>query len=210
LTEALQSDAELLAAWAGRDQEAGRMLVERHFAIVCRFFQSKLMPDVEDLVHQTFMAALAQADRFRGEASFRGYLLGIARRQMWNRFRKDRREAAALAKQDLSIEQLQGTPSAALRARDERTLLLQSLRRIPVDAQVVIELHYWEGLTMVEIGDVLEIPAGTVKSRLSAARAQLREQIARADVDRELVASTLQDLDQWAQAVRDLATGRDP
>jgi RNA polymerase sigma-70 factor (ECF subfamily) len=210
MSETLPSDAELLAAWGGGDQEAGRTLVQRHFAMVCRFFQSKLFEDVEDLVHQTFMAALAQADRFRAEGSVRGYLLGIARRQLWNRFRKDRREAVALAKQDLSIEQLQGTPSAALQARDERTLLLQSLRRIPLDSQIVIELHYWEGLSMVEIGEVLEIPAGTVKSRLSTARAQLRERIARADVERELVASTLQDLDGWAADVRELVTRQDP
>jgi RNA polymerase sigma-70 factor (ECF subfamily) len=202
MDDVVAADGELLAAWSAGDAVAGHALVQRHFAMVCRFFQSKAFADVEDLVHQSFMAALAQADRFRGDGSFRGYVLGIARRQLFNRFRKDRREAGALAK--LSIDELQASPSAALHARDERTLLLQSLRRIPVDAQIVIELHYWEGLSMIEIGEVLEIPAGTVKSRLSTARAQLRDRIAHADVDRELVRSTLDDLDGWARRVREL------
>ncbi len=197
------TDAQLLHAWGEGDDAAGNTLVLRHFGVVYRFFASKLDTGVEDLAHQTFVACLDGRERFRGDASFRAYLLGTARHQLYRHFRKRRREHDALALHAMSAEQLTGSPSAALAARDEVRLLQLALRRIPLPLQILVELHYWEGLRMDEIAAVMEIPAGTVKSRLSRARASLREQILAADGSDALRRSTAQDFETWAVALRD-------
>jgi RNA polymerase sigma-70 factor (ECF subfamily) len=49
----------------------------------------------------------------------------------------------------------------------------EALRRLPVELQVVVELHYWEEQSTAEMAEVLEVPQGTVKSRLRRAREQL-------------------------------------
>ena len=74
----MATDAELLAAWRGGDADAGEILFDRHFAAVTRFFRHKAGDRLDDLVQTTFMTLLESPDGFRGEGSFRAYLLGVA------------------------------------------------------------------------------------------------------------------------------------
>ena len=67
----------------------------------------------------------------------------------------------------LSVLELSNTPSRAVQAKDERKLLSLGLRRIPLDLQICLELHYWEGLPGVEIARVLELDPTTVRTRSS-------------------------------------------
>lgn len=53
-----------------------------------------------------------------------------------------------------------------------------SIDRLPAASRLVVDLHYREGLTLVEIGESLELPLGTVKSRLAYGLARLREWVA--------------------------------
>jgi RNA polymerase sigma-70 factor (ECF subfamily) len=59
--------------------------------------------------------------------------------------------------------------------------LLQALRELPVDTQVMIELHYWEGLTLTEIAEVVGRPLNTVKTQLRRGRLRLADALAQAD-----------------------------
>jgi RNA polymerase sigma-70 factor (ECF subfamily) len=77
------------------------------------------------------------------------------------------------------------------------------LRRIPLDLQILIELQYWEETTMREIAEILEIPSGTVKTRLARARALLREEIEAARAEPDVLRSTLDGLDGWVAQLRD-------
>ena len=89
-------EAELLAAWAGGDSEAGSRLFEHHYRSIYRFFVNKLtsLTEVEDLVQQTFMACLEARSRYRGEASFRAFLFGIARKLLLKHLRDASRRNA--------------------------------------------------------------------------------------------------------------------
>jgi RNA polymerase sigma-70 factor (ECF subfamily) len=69
-----------------------------------------------------------------------------------------------------------------------------------VELQVALELQYWEGLSATEIGEVLELPAGTVKTRLRRAKQLVAEHMKRAQ-GRGLEASE-EDLLGWATSVR--------
>ena len=98
---------------------------------------------------------------------------------------------------------LQPTPSSVVAREQQTKLLLLGLRRIPIECQVLVELYYWEDLTAREIAEVLGVPEGTVRTRLRRAKQLLEQALAQVAESREVLESTLADLDGWALKVRD-------
>jgi DNA-directed RNA polymerase specialized sigma24 family protein len=85
---------------------------------------------------------------------------------------------------------------------EEKKLLLKALRRIPLELQIALELHYWEGMTTLEIAEVLEVPRGTVKSRIRRAREALEDALSRLARDPATDSSTRRSLTEWAASIR--------
>lgn len=193
-------DLQLFERWRSGDARAGNLLFERHFDAIYRFFLHKVDGDAVDLVQRTFLACVEARERFEARSSFRTYLFAIARHELlahWRRARKAVHDPAGS-----SILELSPSPSSAMLQRHEHRLLLEALRSIPLDLQIAIELHYWEGLSTTEIAEVLDIPAGTVKSRLRRAREALIEALERLEDDPEKLRTTLADLDGWAVSLK--------
>jgi RNA polymerase sigma-70 factor (ECF subfamily) len=201
----MSSDLELLDAWSDGDRDAGNELVCRHFGLVYRFFRSKLDGPVEDLAQATFVACIEARERFRGEAAFRAYLLGIARLQLLRHLRKQHRHRKVFAPLEVSIRELVGandrSPSFAVLQHDEQKLLLQALRHIPIDFQITVELRYWEEMSYEEIAAVLEVSTGTVRSRLHRARAMLKQRIEELASTPRLGEVTLDGFNEWARSL---------
>jgi RNA polymerase sigma-70 factor (ECF subfamily) len=193
------TDLELLERWRGGDVESGEQLFRRYVDQLERFFRNKIDRGAEDLIQNTFLACLEARDRFRGSSSFRTYLFGIAHNLLLGHYRRQRR---AIDFEHTSVVDLGASPSGPLARREEHDALLRALRSIPLDYQVVLELAYWEDLTGPEIGEILQLPANTVRSRLARARAALRDALARMISSPSLLRSTLDELDRWAEGVR--------
>jgi RNA polymerase sigma-70 factor (ECF subfamily) len=172
----VKSDDELVEAWTGGDRAAGDELFSRHFDAIYRFFARKLHADVSDLVQRTFLGLAEARTRFRGEATVRTFLFVIARREL-QQFFASRQRHEALDFSVSSLNDLGPSPSSILRRNDERSLLVAALRRIPVDLQIALELHYWESMSGAEIALVLELPEGTVRSRLRRGLEAVREEM---------------------------------
>jgi RNA polymerase sigma factor (sigma-70 family) len=168
-------DHALLRAWRDGDAIAGDLLVRRHFDAIFGFLRAKVPEHVDELVQRTFLGCTEAVDRIDEGLSFRAYLFGIARRQLIYHFRRSRREAARFDPMLESVLDAGGTPSRVVAMRQEERVVLDALNALPLDLQIILELHYWEGMAVGEIGQVLEVPAGTVKSRLFRARERLRE-----------------------------------
>ena len=166
-------DLALFALWRGGDARAGSTLVRRHFDALHRFFSSKAQGQVEDLIQQTFMACVEARDAFRGESSFRAYLFGLARLQLFSYYRKTQR-ARTLDFTSTSVRDLGMSPTGVLAQREDERLLSLALHHVPVDQQIALELTYWEGLSASEVARVLGIPENTVYSRLRRAKGHLR------------------------------------
>lgn len=193
-------DADLLEAWRRGDQNAGTTLVRRHFDVLHRFFTRKLPADVaDDLIQSTFTACVQGRDRVRDGASFRGFLLGAARIELLRYFRKLGRHDRAMQVEAMSLHELQSSPSRIMARHEETRILVEAMRRIPLDLQIVLELYYWEDLPVAEIAEALDIPSGTVKSRLSRARAALAACMREISAPPALAEQTLGHLRRWAQ-----------
>ncbi len=170
---AIDQDRELLERWRANDKQAGEALLERHFAGVYRFFCNKLPREAEDLTQQTFLACVEGQTRFQGNSKFRTFLFGIAKNVLYSHLRRRHSSETPLDFSVSAIRALDPSPSQLFANERDKAAVLEALRAIPLDLQVAIELHYWEGLSTSEISEALEIPQGTVKRRLQRARVAL-------------------------------------
>jgi len=200
-------DATLLSAWRAGDAEAGNALVTRRMDEIIRFFRNKVASesDVADLVNQTFLGCVAAKDSFRGDTSFRRFLYQIAQNVLFTYIRKRSKRAredldfAVVCVQELAPQ----SASSILTRRRETAALVQALRQISVEDQVVLELMYLEGWTGSQIAESLDLPEGTVRGRIRRGLARLRERV-ELELARtgEPVTVTAEDLERWAAEVR--------
>ena len=205
-----ENDYELLAAWRAGDAAAGNRLLRRHFQSVHRFFRNKLDGDIDDLIQRTFLGLVEALPRFQERAQFKTFLLAVARNQLLLHFREQARDKQRDA-EDVSVHDLgvSAAPSGYLALREEQRLLLTALRRLPLALQTTVELFYWERMGVDDIGLVLDIPAGTVKSRLARARDGLRQTLQELAAAPQVRDNTLGDLEQWALSLRDVVSALD-
>ncbi|MCX4239683.1 RNA polymerase sigma factor [Paraliomyxa miuraensis] len=169
------TDEALLRAWAAGDEAAGATLFRRHFVALRRFFRTKVPLDYDDLIQATMLECMRCKDRFRGDASFQGFLFGVARNCLLHHFRSRLRDRLDFDASQSSVADLDPRPSTLVARNAEHTRLAEAMRRIPLDLQIVLELHYWENLSTRELAEALAVPQGTVKSRLRRGREALRE-----------------------------------
>ena len=174
----------------------------RHYFSVARFFASKFESDYEDLVQATFLGLLEGFDRFRGDSSFRTYLFGIARNQLLTAIYRRTRDRTRFKPNESSIADLGLSPSRLLGAQDQRKLLVAALRTLPLNVQIMFELHYWEHMTTNEIAEVLEMNPSTVRTKMRRGRHKLEQELTRLAESDERLRSTLDSLSQWAQRLR--------
>ena len=206
-------DLGLLAAWRGGDAAAGNELFSRHFRSVVRFVANKVhdRQEVEDLAQRIFLACVEGRDRFEQRSSFRTYLFAVAHHVVVDHFRRRMPPQTAFDSQDMSVCDVDPSPSVVAVQRQEQRLVIAGLREIPLIYQVVLELFFWERMTGAEISEVLAIPEGTVRFRIRNGKELLLKKIrqlaltsAHADVSDE-------ELERWASSLRDAAgAGADP
>ncbi|MEZ4339011.1 MAG: sigma-70 family RNA polymerase sigma factor [Sandaracinaceae bacterium] len=191
------TDEALLRAWQAGDAAAGNALFERYFDALYRFFVHKHVDgDVMDLLQKTLLASVESLDRFEGHSSVRTYLYAIAR----NKLRDYWRERARNDGIDFGVSSLLDlgpSPSSLLRANEEQRLLFEALRRLPLDQQIAVELHYWDGLSGPQLAEVFGVPEGTVRGRLHRARARLRELVDALASDPSKVPETDASFEAW-------------
>lgn len=203
----MESDAQLVEAWSKGDTTAARALIDRYFDGLCRFFRSKVPDEAEDLIQQTLLICVRRRDAVRDWASFRAYLYSVARNELHGHFRRKKR-GGNVDLLETSVADLSPSPSGALAFGQDRRVLLEALRQIPVDLQIALELRYWEQLTGPELAEVLAIPEGTVRSRLRRATAALKAKFGELSESGEAAVDVTAGLEAWAADLRDKARAR--
>ena len=165
------SDGELIAESSTR-ADAFHEVFNRHFTAVYRYLARRVGRDrAEDLASLTFTVAFTRRATFRTDASdARPWLLGIATNLLMNERRAEQRSLEAIAR-----IQAQSSPTAADLAADGLDHeVAASLSELHPDQRDVLLLFAWGELSYEEIALALAIPVGTVRSRMSRARSQLR------------------------------------
>jgi RNA polymerase sigma-70 factor (ECF subfamily) len=169
-------DAGLLRRIGQGDEDALACFYREHGRVV--FGQVLLVTGdrvlAEEIVQDTMLAVWRGAAAFRGESSARSWAVAIARRQTRDRLRGQRLRVV----DDSFLADQPGTsPGPEVMALDRAELaeVRDAIRDLAPAHREVLGLALAAGLSLPEVADVLEIPVGTVKSRLTAARAALNQ-----------------------------------
>jgi RNA polymerase sigma factor (sigma-70 family) len=196
----MDPDLELLDRWCAGDRAAGNELFKRYFEDIYRFFENKLSSEVEDLVQETFLACVRRRDEFRRQSSFRTFVFAVARFALYASWRRRARGGQALDFSEISLADLVTTPGTRLAREQDRERMLRALRSLPLEQQLLLELHYWEHLDSEQLAEVFDIAPATARTRLFRARNTLRERMEQIDGARGAGPAT--DFDQWVQSLR--------
>lgn len=195
-------DAQLLYRWSVGDNNAGRVLYDRHYRVVQRFFRSKVPEASEDLSQKTWMAVHRSGHNMRKKGSFRAFLLGIARNQLLHHFRSNGRDRLVFNGEEHCCEDLRTGPFGRVAKCERYKHLVKALRRIPLDHQILIELYYWERMNSREISEVLGIPPSTIRQRKKRAMKELRDALQTLLNDDQRVETTMMGLNTWAEEIK--------
>jgi RNA polymerase sigma-70 factor (ECF subfamily) len=173
------SDADVIER-SRHDPEAFAALFERHASDVHRYVARRLGgPVADDLLGETFARAFQHRARFDlAQSDARPWLYGIATNLVSDHRRSEARRLRAMSR--VAAAPAEGEPEAdrsdaRVSAQSSRAGLAQALASLPGRQRDVVLLHAWAELDYEQIAIALNIPIGTVRSRLHRARAALRE-----------------------------------
>ncbi|MES3034795.1 MAG: RNA polymerase sigma factor [Gemmatimonadota bacterium] len=170
-------DAELVARARKGDDDAFRRLVERHQAAVARtvFGMLGAGDEADDVGQETFVRFHQALGSFRGDSSVRTYLVRIAMSCALNALRSQRRRDLRFVRDDVAMERAVD-PEAIVTAGDDgqAARIRAALDRLSAEHRAVVVLRLLDERTTRETAEILQIPEGTVLSRLSRAVQQLR------------------------------------
>lgn len=170
----------LVRAARSGDAPAYRRLVEAHaravYAVAYRLMRNH--EDADDVAQETFVRAYEALDRYDEQYRFATWLRTIATRLAWNELQKRRRRKTTAGETfDVAAETIGGTlPDAADQAAhaELEQRFRAALDAMPAEHRAVLALRVQEDMSYEEIAAALDIPVGTVMSRLSRGRAWLR------------------------------------
>ncbi|HVM71822.1 MAG TPA: sigma-70 family RNA polymerase sigma factor [Anaerolineales bacterium] len=158
------------------DRNAYGELVSRYYPGVVRVVY-RLCGDTslaEDMAQEAFLRGWTALPSFHPQSSLRNWLYRIAVNATLDVFR--RRPEESLEEQAAQMVPDQAaSPEAAMIEKERAALLQQAMRALPEAARTVLVLREYGGLAYQEIASILEVPVGTVMSRLNYARNRLRE-----------------------------------
>ena len=144
--------------------------------------------DAQDLTQDVFLRVHRQAAKFSGRSRFSTWLFRLAVNHVRNFLRAESRRATSpiLELREEALPPADGQlPEEVASRREEQALLDQLLQELPDDQRSVVLLRELEGMSYAKIADVLDIPLGTVTSRLVRARERLRTSLRKAHGNEE-------------------------
>jgi RNA polymerase sigma-70 factor (ECF subfamily) len=174
------SDEDLIARARAGDEPSFEEFVRRHMTAVHRWMVHAVgEADAEDLTQDVFLRAYRGLSRFRDQAPPRAWLAAIANNAIKNRYRsrsRFRRIFSPHPEPDwLADRESDATsPEDDARAEESRHSVLGALSKLPIEFRLPVVLRDLEDWSYEEIATSLELPIGTVKSRIARGRGQLR------------------------------------
>lgn len=152
--------------------------------------------DAEEVSQEIFLKTFENLHRYDGSFPLAAWLLSLARNLCIDRYRRRKREKSFRFVTDDAVMPLlksEDDPAAEALKKERTKLLFWALAEIPEDLAEILVLRDLDGFAYDEIGKVLDLPDGTVKSRLFRARAEVARKI-RERHERRGAAATIQTL----------------
>ncbi len=170
-------DQELIAASLSGDRSAFGALVLRYrelvLSVAYRTCGDRAL--AEDIAQETFVRAWEKLDTFRLEGNWRGWICRIASNLTVDALRRQKPSVDITL---VSPSSPDGQPERQLLETERAGAVRAAILKLPVHVRSALVLREYEGLSYAEIAEALDIPIGTVKSRLNDARRRLSRELA--------------------------------
>ncbi|ULO08282.1 RNA polymerase sigma factor SigY [Paenibacillus sp. 19GGS1-52] len=165
IRQAQQGDASALAG-----------LLREHYTFLYKYLVKVTMDPLlaEEIVQDTMVRCMERISTYNGSSAFSSWLITIATRLYIDRKRRWKREA------EWKQQEEQGARSIRWRFEsrgEEWSVVLDALSRLPTAQRVALLLKHYYGYSYDEIGAILQIPSGTVKSRVAYGISQMRKEL---------------------------------
>lgn len=161
------------------DREAYRGIVERHKARIyylgVKFFHSP--ENAEDFAQEVFLKAYEKLRTYRGVSPFSAWLYRLAFNLAVNQYHVAKRRFTAAGSVEIPDES--ASPENQLLRKEDKEKINNLLKELPDVYNIVIRMHYYDGLTYRDISKAMGIPVNTVKSHVHRAKKLLWKKIGR-------------------------------
>jgi RNA polymerase sigma-70 factor (ECF subfamily) len=179
------ADRPLLERARAGDRAAFGELIRPHVPTVRRFAYAfaRHWSDADDLAQEALLKAFRAIGGFEGRSSLATWLYSVTRSVCYDHYRGKLAHARDVEDPldehaDLAAPSLEAGPDRLLESKDEAALLWRALKTLPAEFRVPLVLFEIEGLAYEEIAHIEGVPVGTIRSRLSRGRQQLKTSIA--------------------------------
>jgi len=171
-----QSDEQLLRLVGQGEVAAYEIFYDRHartvYSLLLRIVRERTIAD--ELLQETFWQVWRSADSYRGSGAAAAWLLRVARNRALDELRRQKARPQRLHVDLSEAEGLAQSPGTGAAPADlqrhlDQQQVQQALATLPDDQRACLELGYFDGLTQREIAEQLDLPTGTVKSRMRLA-----------------------------------------
>ena len=171
------TDAELIAASA-TDPPRFAAVFDRHYDAIHRFLSTRVGPRAEDVAAEVFKVAFQQRDRYDPSfPSARPWLFGIAARLAKQQHREEARSDEVASRLGSEPTHSQDPGPERLAELAPSSPVARAVLEVPPRDRDPLLLHAWDDLSYEEVAHVLDVPLGTVRSRIHRARQQLRSRL---------------------------------
>lgn len=184
-----EEDTEMVLAVRDGDQLAYRSLVEKYQERIYHMVYGMVRnrEDARDVTQEAFVKAYKSLDKFRLESSFYTWIYRIAMNRSIDYLRKRKRSGESEFDEQIATRDAQGgideahhqdSPARTLQRKRLYARIMDAMQELPEDQRQVVLLRELEGMSYREIAEAMEIPEGTVMSRLYYARKKLQKLLA--------------------------------
>ena len=176
-------ERELISGILAGDNGAFRLFIEQYQGLVSHIVFKALGngSDREDVCQEVFIKVYRNLENFQFKSKLSTWLARIAYNTALNYLNKKRPELYDdIAPEDVTIDDYRGegfTPEEISGNGDSHRKLRAEIERLPVQYRTALTLYHLEGMSYNEIGEIMELPEGTVKSHLFRARKILKQRI---------------------------------
>ncbi|MBI4083806.1 MAG: sigma-70 family RNA polymerase sigma factor [Candidatus Lambdaproteobacteria bacterium] len=178
-------DEILIKAHLRGDEHAFEVLFKKHRDRIARLVFSIVKDEdlAEDIVQEVFLLVYRSLPRFRGDAAFKTWIYRIAVNEAvrqaqlskrWKPLPEDYAEEGTIPSMIVVLNN-GDSPERLMVEGQQRALIHQALDALKPPHRAILTMHYLEDLSVEEIARILEIPQGSVKSRLFYARENLKK-----------------------------------
>jgi RNA polymerase sigma-70 factor (ECF subfamily) len=179
--EAMTDDRTLVSRVLAGDRQAFMVLIRQHERLVAHMIGRlvKSQEDREELAQDVFLRVHERLGEFGFQSKLSTWIATIAYRQAINHLRKRKMFFTAIPDDESFANNFveYATPDAAVEENDLDSYILKLVEQLPAQYKVVLTLYHVDGLSYQEIGEVTNMPEGTVKNYLFRARRLLKEKV---------------------------------